>query len=73
MGTTGICIVDGVMDKFLFVEILSEKLPPFIREIYPNHYPKHSSLYVKAFLQENNINGGKHFQSPDSHPHIKNL
>ena len=79
-GRTGICIFDGVMDRFLFVEILSKTLLPFIKETYPDHCrfmqdndPKHSSLYARGFLEDNNITWWKTPpESPDCNP-IENL
>lgn len=79
-GRTGICIFEGVMDRYLYVEILEKTLLPFIEDVYPDSHrfmadndPKHTSRHAKRFLDENNINWWRTpAESPDLNP-IENL
>ena len=75
-GRSGICIFDGMMDRFLYVDILGSTLMPFMHEVFPNGHrfmqdndPKHTSKYGKAFLETNNIQWMKTpAESPDLNP-----
>lgn len=68
------------MEQHLFVEILRETLLPFIQQVYPTGHrlmqdndPKHTSLYARDFLEDNNVNWWKTpAESPDMNP-IENL
>ena len=57
-GQTGICVFEGIMDLFLFIEILEIMLVPFIEAKYPTHHkfmqdndPKHTSHHVQDFIR----------------------
>ena len=79
-GRTGICIFEGIMDKFLFTEILDSTLVPFIEKKFPGTHrfmqdndPKHTSIHAQEFLKQKNINWWKPpAESPDLNP-IENL
>ena len=79
-GRTGICIFDGIMKKELFVSILEGTLLPFIKDVYPDGHkfmqdndPKHTSLYAKEWIDDNEVNWWKPpAESPDLNP-IENL
>ena len=79
-GRTGICIFEGIMDKFLFAEILDSILVPFIEKEFPNTHrfmqdndPKYTSIHAQEFLKQKNINWWKTpAESPDLNP-IENL
>lgn len=79
-GPTKICIFDGVMDAYLFIEILDSTLVPFIAEKYPGGHrlmqdndPKHTSLYAQSFYDEKGINWWRTpAESPDINP-IENM
>ena len=79
-GRTGICIFEGIMDRFLYVDILNSTLLPFLHDVFPddhrfmqNNDPKHTSKYGKAFLAENGIQWMKTpAESPDLNP-IENV
>ena len=68
------------MEQHLFVDILRETLLPFIRQVYPTGHrlmqdndPKHTSLYGRDFLEDNNVNWWRTpAESPDMNP-IENL
>ena len=62
-GRTGICIFEGTMDKFLYIDILEKTLLHFVDEVYPDghrfmadNYPKHTSGMAREFLTENGVN-----------------
>ena len=58
-----LCIFEGVMDRFLYVEILKQTLSPFIESTFPvshcfmqDNDPKHTSNYAADFMDEEGIN-----------------
>ena len=79
-GRTGICIFEGIMDRFLFTDILDNTLVPFVISTYPDSHrfmhdsdPKHASHYARDFLVNKGINWWKTpAESPDLNP-IENL
>ena len=79
-GATAICIFEGIMDRFLFTDILLQTLVPFIQEVYPfghrymqDNDPKHTSLHARQFLDNHNVNWWRTPpESPDANP-IENL
>ena len=79
-GRTGICIFDGIMDRFVYVEILEKTLLPFVRDVYPDSHrfmadndPKHTSLHARDFLSSNNLVWWRTpAESPDLNP-IENI
>lgn len=80
-GRTGICIFDGIMERFLFCDILEKTLLPFLNETFPggrhrfmqDNDPKHTSLYAVDFLKRHKVNWWKTpAESPDLNP-IENL
>ena len=79
-GTTHVCIFEGIMDRFLYVEILKQTLSPFIESTFPTSHrlmqdndPKHTSSYAADFMEEEGINWWKQpAESPDLNP-IENL
>ena len=68
------------MKKELFIGILEQTLLPFIKDVYPdghkfmqNNSPKHTSLYAKQWIDDNEVNWWKMpAESPDLNP-IENL
>ena len=34
-GATEVCVFDGIMDRFLYVDILDKTLAPFLERVYP--------------------------------------
>ena len=61
-GRSGICIFDGIMDRFLYVDILEATLLPFLRDVFPDGHrfmqdndPKHTSNFGKVFLEANEV------------------
>ena len=79
-GRAAICIVDGIMKKELFVDILSSSLLHSIQVFYPNGHrlmqdndPKHTSGYATQWMVDNGVNWWKTPpESPDINP-IENL
>ena len=56
------CIFEGIMDRFLYVEILKQTLIPFIETTYPTTHwfmqdndPKHTSIYAADFMEEKGV------------------
>lgn len=79
-GRTGICIFDGIMDRFLFCNILEQTLLPFLQEKFLSSHrfmqdndPKHTSMFAKSFLERHQVQWWKTpAESPDLNP-IENL
>ncbi len=79
-GATGICIFEGIMDRYLYVDILKNTLLLFVNNVYPDgnrlmadNDPKHNSIYAREWLIDNNINWWRTpAESPDLNP-IENL
>ena len=56
-GRTEICIFEGIMDRFLFVDILEKALIPFLERVLPathrlmqDNDPKHVSHHAQEFF-----------------------
>ena len=79
-GRTGICVFEGIMEQFLFCDIINKTLLPFINEKFPSGHrfmhdndPKHTSNYAIDFLQRKNVNWWRTpAESPDLNP-IENV
>ena len=78
-GVTAICIFEGIMDRFLFTDILLQTLVPFIQEVHPfghrfmqDNDPKHTSLHARQFLDHNVNLWPTPPESPDANS-IENL
>ena len=79
-GATGICIFEGIMDRWLYIDILDQTLKPFIHQVYSDGHrfmadndPKHNSIAASDWLEENNIYWWRTpAESPDTNP-IENL
>ena len=61
-GSTGICIFDGIMNRFLYMEILEKTLLPFLEDVYPHGHrlmadndPKHTSNDAINYLKNNGV------------------
>ena len=80
-GRTGICIFDGIMDRWLYTDILEHTLLPFVRDVYDTNHrfmqdnnPKHTSNHGKEFMDSNAIYWWKTpAESPDFKPNRKPL
>ena len=62
-GATEVCVFDGIMDRFLYVDILDKTLAPFLERVYPDGHrliqdndPKHTSVYATTWMENRNIN-----------------
>lgn len=62
-GATQVVIFDGIMDRFMYVNILNKALKPFIAQRFPGGHrfiqdndPKHTSKYAKKWMAANGIN-----------------
>ena len=79
-GRTEVCVFEGIMDRFLFTEILDRTLVLLVRDKFPDSHRfmqdnnlKHTSNYAKPFIVDNRINWWKTpAESPDLNP-IENL
>ena len=79
-GRSKICVFDGIMDRYLFKEILEETLIPSVEHLFPEgahacrfNDPKHTSHFATQYLIDSNINWWKTpAESPDLNP-IENL
>ena len=79
-GATAVCIFDGIMDRYLCIDILDKTLKPFILKVYPKGHrlmadndPKHTSNAARAWLVTNGINWWRTPpESPDMNP-LENL
>ena len=56
-GKSGICIFNGIMDRFLYVDILKKTLLPFVEHQFSDghrfmadNYPKHNSIVAREFF-----------------------
>ena len=79
-GRTGICIFEGIMDAYMYIDILDKTLLPFLTEVYPDGHrfvhdndPKHKSGVTTKFIENKHINWfPTPPESPDLNP-IENL
>ena len=71
-----ICIFEGIMERFLFTDILDSALIPSINHLFPDEShrlmmdndPKHTSHHVADYLKDQNINWWK---TPAESPRFK--
>ena len=66
------CILEGIMDAPLYIQVLEETLLLFLWEVYPDTHrfmadndPKYTSNAAKKFLLENHVNW---WQTPAESP-----
>ena len=80
MGPLVFVFFEGIMDRFLYVDVLTKTLVPVIEKVYPDGHrlmadndPKHTSIYARDWLVENGIYWWRTpAESPDLNP-IENL
>ena len=79
-GTIGICIFEGIMDRYLHIEIIDNTLKPFLQDVYSDGHrfmadndPKHTSIGATSYLRDNGIYWWRTpAESPDLNP-IENM
>lgn len=71
---------DGIMNRYLYMEILEKTCLPFIQDVYPHGHrlmadndPKHTSKDAVKYLEDNGVYWWRTpAESPDLNP-IENL
>ena len=76
-GRTGICIYDGIMERFLFCDIIDKTLVPFLKEKFLRDHrfmqdndPKHTSNYAADFLRRHKVNW---WRTPAESPDLNSI
>lgn len=80
VASTGICVFDGIMNRYLYMEILEKTCLPFIQDVYPHGHrvmadndPKDTSKDAVKYLEDNGVLlVASPAESPDLNP-IENL
>ena len=75
-GATNVCIFEGIMDRWLYIDILDKTLKPFVQSHFSNGHrvvadnnPKHTSNAASDWLTTNGINWWRTpAESPDTNP-----